>query len=92
VLFTTLGAVRQALRSLPATILRVKGFVCTEETLNRRVLLQMAGRRAALTFEGAWPEAPRTTLALLGLPEGPSQEDVRAVFDEHLAGAASLTS
>jgi G3E family GTPase len=83
--------VRRALSELPDSILRVKGFLATEDTGNRRVLLQMAGRRVAFTFRGSWPRAPRTALALLGLPDGPDDADVRAIFDARLAGPAALT-
>jgi G3E family GTPase len=89
--FTTLDDVRRALRELPDSILRVKGFIVTEATREQRVLLQMAGRRAAFTYHGAWPNAPHTALAILGLPDGPSDADVQSTFDARLSGAAAFT-
>lgn len=90
--FTNLDDVQRMLRRLPDTVLRVKGFVATEETRQERMLLQMAGRRAALTFRGAWPDTPRTALVVLSLPEGPDPEALQAHFDTALAGAASFTA
>ncbi|MFO8231930.1 MAG: GTP-binding protein [Longimonas sp.] len=89
--FTTLDDVRRVLRELPRTILRVKGFLFTEETRKQRVLLQMAGRRASFTFEGTWSRTPRTEIAILGLPDGPSNASVQSAFDGCLAGANALT-
>jgi len=89
--FTTLDDVRRALRELPDSILRVKGFIVTEATREQRVLLQMAGRRVAFTYHGAWPNAPHTALAVLGLPDGPSDADVQSTFGARLSGAAAFT-
>ena len=89
--FTTLDDVRRGLRELPDTILRVKGFLITEETREQRVLLQMAGRRAAFTFKGAWPDTPHTALAILGLPDGPSDAEVQSILNARLAGSAAFT-
>ena len=90
--FTTLDDVKRALRELPDTILRVKGFLFTEETWKKRVLLQMAGRRAAFSVDGEWSGPPRTALAILGLPDGPSDAEVQSIFNARLAGAAGFTS
>ncbi|MES3629750.1 MAG: GTP-binding protein, partial [Longimonas sp.] len=90
--FTNLDDVQRMLRRLPDTVLRVKGFVATEETRRERVLLQMAGRRAALTFRGAWPDTPRTALVVLSLSDGPDPDTLQAHFDTALAGAASFTA
>jgi len=89
--FTTLDDVRRGLNELPDSILRVKGFVATEATREQRVLLQMAGRRVAFTHHGAWPNAPHTALAILGLPDGPSDADVQSVLNARLAGPAAFT-
>ncbi len=90
--FTNLDDVQRMLRGLPDTVLRVKGFVATEETRQERMLLQMAGRRAALTFRGAWPDTPRTALVVLSLSDGPTPEALQTHFDTALAGAASFTA
>jgi len=89
--FTTLDDVQRALRELPRTILRVKGFLFVEETRKQRVLLQMAGRRASFTFEGTWTNAPCTEIAILGLPDGPSNASVQSTFNACLAGATAFT-
>ena len=89
--FTTLDDVQRALHELPDTILRVKGFLFTEETRDERVLLQMAGRRASFSFDGEWSGPPRTALAILGLPDGPSEAEVQSIFNTRLAGAAAFT-
>jgi len=89
--FTTLDDVRRGLNELPDSILRVKGFVATEATREQRVLLQMAGRRVAFSYHGAWPNAPHTALAILGLPNGPSDAEVQSVLNARLAGPAAFT-
>ena len=89
--FTTLDDVRRGLNELPDSILRVKGFVATEATREQRMLLQMAGRRVAFSNHGAWPNAPHTALAILGLPDGPSDAEVQSVLNARLAGPAAFT-
>lgn len=89
--FTTLDDVRRGLGELPDSILRVKGFIATEATLEQRMLLQMAGRRVSFTHQGEWTEAPHTALAILGLPEGPSDAEVQSILNARLAGAAAFT-
>ncbi|NBC87311.1 MAG: GTP-binding protein [Bacteroidetes bacterium] len=89
--FTTLDDVRRGLGELPDSILRVKGFIATEATLEQRMLLQMAGRRVSFTHQGEWTEAPHTALAILGLPDGPSDAEVQSILNARLAGAAAFT-
>lgn len=54
-------------------------------------LASPAGRRVAFTHHGTWPEAPRTALAILGLPDGPSDAEVQSILNERLAGSAAFT-
>jgi G3E family GTPase len=89
--FTTPDDVRRGLSELPDSILRVKGFIATEATLEQRMLLQMAGRRMAFTDHGTWPEAPHTALAILGVPDGPSNAEVQSILNARLAGPAAFT-
>lgn len=58
--------VRRAVRGLPETVYRVKGFLHTVEDPERRMLLQAVGRRVAVTDDGPWETEPQTDLVIIG--------------------------
>jgi G3E family GTPase len=61
--------VRAFVAMLPAGVLRAKGFVHLTEDPERRYLLQLVGKRWALTAGEPWGNAaPETTLVFIGLP------------------------
>ena len=65
----SLDALRNLLRTLPAEVYRVKGFVLSEEEPDRRTVLQAVGRRARFSVDGDWGDRPaRTDLVAIGDP------------------------
>lgn len=63
-------AVRRALRTLPAGILRAKGILYVQENPDRRMILQVVGSRVSWTVGEAWGSAtPYSQLVAIGMPE-----------------------
>lgn len=57
---------RQAMKTLPTTIFRVKGFVHLHHLPDEKMLLQLAGTRINLNRQGAWNgDQPRTDLVFI---------------------------
>ena len=48
-------------RRLPASVYRCKGIIFSAATPDRRVVLQIVGRRADIELEDAWGDRPRKT-------------------------------
>ena len=56
-----LSLLQQLLNHLPGTLFRVKGFVYAADNPHARLLLQLVGRRAVLSVNRPWGEAPPQT-------------------------------
>jgi G3E family GTPase len=57
---------RCALKHLPETVFRAKGFVYATEKSQRRLVFQLVGRRATVTVSRPWgDETPRTRLVFI---------------------------
>lgn len=82
------AALRQALLDLPPGVFRAKGVLALTTPADRRAILQMVGRRIALTPAEPWGTAPATTeLVLIGAP-GLDPADLQRRFDACLADPA----
>ena len=69
-------------KSLPANIYRCKGVIYTADFPERRVVLQVVGRRADVTLDEAWGETtPRTRIVAIGAPGSINPEALTAQFD-----------
>jgi len=68
---------------LPRTIYRAKGMLYLADYPDQKVILQMVGKRAALSFAGKWPdgEQPRTQVVMIASHGGMDVESLRAAFD-----------
>lgn len=60
-------ALRRFIETLPTTILRVKGFVFTQEEPQQPLILQLVGPSLTLTRAANWTHTPRTRLVLIGV-------------------------
>lgn len=77
-----INQVRQVLDQLPGYIFRAKGFLALEEVPDRRVQLQMVGKRVSLTQGEAWQDENRLSqLVLIGEMDGFDVEQLRETFD-----------
>ena len=56
-----LGLLQQLLNHLPGTLFRAKGFVYAADKPHDRLLLQLVGRRAVVSVNRPWGEAPPQT-------------------------------
>ena len=89
-----LELLREAARRLPAGIYRCKGVVHAAEAPDRRVILQVVGRRVDLEVTGPWGVGtPRTRLIAIGTPDGAEDAALRALFDDcRVAESCSVDS
>jgi G3E family GTPase len=84
-----LDALREAMRTLPGAVYRVKGFVYCVEVPQRRVVLQVVGRRVDLSVHDPWDRrVPRTQLVAIGAPGAVDE----CGLDERLVACEASTS
>ena len=76
------GAVRHAVKTLPATIYRAKGFVYLDETPDRKGIVHVVGQRARLVIGEPWgDEKPGTHLVFIGGYGGIDATELQSRFD-----------
>jgi G3E family GTPase len=82
----SLRALRRAVENLPESIYRAKGVVFVADQPDERGVLQVVGKRASLTFEGAWGgDAPRTQIVVIGAHGGVPVSQLQRGFEATLA-------
>ena len=75
-------AVRQAVKTLPATIYRAKGFVHLYEIPDRKGIVHVVGQRARLIIGEPWgDEKPGTQLVFIGEYGGIDDCELQSRFD-----------
>ena len=75
-------AVRHAVKTLPATIYRAKGFVYLDETPDRKGIVHVVGQRARLIIGEPWgDEKPGTQLVFIGEYGGIDDCELQSRFD-----------
>jgi G3E family GTPase len=76
------SALTEAVRRLPASVYRCKGFVHVAERPDERMLVQTVGRRTTLESLGAWEnERPATEIVVIGARDTLEPAAMRAAFD-----------
>ena len=76
------GAVRDAVKSLPATIYRAKGFVHLADNPGRKGIVHVAGKRTRLIMGEPWgDESPGTQLVFIGEEGGIDSGELQSRFD-----------
>ena len=76
------GAVRHAVKTLPVTIYRAKGFVYLDETPDRKGIVHVVGQRARLIIGEPWgDEKPGTHLVFIGGYGGIDATELQSRFD-----------
>ena len=77
-----LEALRETARRLPANIYRCKGVVHTAEEPDRRVILQVVGKRVDIAVGNEWNgREPRSRIVAIGGQDGVDEAALREVFD-----------
>ena len=62
-----LEALRETMRKLPGTVYRAKGVIYTADAPQRRVVLQVVGRRVDISIQDEWGlRVPRTQIIAIG--------------------------
>ena len=79
----SLKALRETASRLPVGIYRAKGLIYAAEEPERRVVLQVVGRRVDISLEEAWKGRPaRTQIVVIGAPGSIEAEVLRNKFEE----------
>jgi G3E family GTPase len=82
----SLEALRETASKLPANIYRTKGVIYTADAPERRMVLQVVGKRVDISMEDAWGERPpRTQVVAIGAPGAIDKEALRARFEQCLS-------
>ena len=69
-------------RKLTGNIYRCKGVVYAVESLDRRAVLQVVGRRSDVTQGEVWGDTtPRTQIVAIGAPGSINPQQLTAQFD-----------
>jgi len=86
-----LAALRENLRKLPGTIYRAKGVVYSTDAPQRRVVLQVVGRRVDISVQERWGErVPRTQIVAIGAAGSIDANLLEATFASCTSAAAVL--
>ena len=85
----SLEALRQMVRrELPSSVYRCKGIVFTADAPNKRIALQIVGRRTEITELDAWGDRrPRTQIVAIGEPGRMDALELKGKFDACLQNA-----
>jgi G3E family GTPase len=79
----SLEALRETTSRLPAGIYRAKGVIYAADEPERRVVLQVVGRRVDISLEEAWRGRPaRTQIVVIGAPGAIDGEVLRNKFEQ----------
>jgi len=79
----SLEALREAASKLPANIYRAKGVIYTSDEPERRVVLQVVGRRVDISLEEEWRGRPRRTqIVAIGAAGAIDKELLRDKFEQ----------
>ncbi|MBI2332225.1 MAG: cobalamin biosynthesis protein CobW, partial [Chloroflexi bacterium] len=86
-----LTALREVIDTLPAHILRAKGWVLLADLPDDRALFQQAGTRSNLRLAGGWgAQPPRTELVFISLSPDFDSADLRLRFESCRAANAGV--
>lgn len=82
------AAARKVIDALPAEVYRAKGVLYAQSRPDRRMILQMVGKRVQLQFGEPWgDEPPQTRLVFIGAGGSLNAADLRQKFDACRASA-----
>jgi G3E family GTPase len=87
----SLEALREAARKLPANIYRAKGVIYTSDAPDRRVILQVVGKRVDISVAHHWGEQrPCTRLVAIGEHGAMNDAALRQTFDRCLQANSGI--
>ena len=85
-----LDALRETMRKLPGTVYRAKGVVHSTDAPQRRVVLQVVGRRVDISVQDEWGErAPRTQIVAIGAAGSIDASLMEKAFASCISAAAA---
>lgn len=69
-------------RELPASIYRCKGIIYAADNPDRRMVLQVVGRRADVSLDEEWGDRqPHTQIVAIGTPGGINEKELTGQFN-----------
>jgi G3E family GTPase len=72
---------RLAVKKLPGSVYRIKGFLYTEEEPDYRIVLQVVGKRVDVARERQWgDETPRSRVVAIGAPGSITEDELAHVL------------
>ena len=78
----SMQTLNSALRQLPRTVFRAKGFLHLREKPDHRCILQATSGRAAITVGEPWgDDAPRSGIVFIGTRDGVDGSEIAALFE-----------
>ena len=87
-----LEALRETLRKLPGNVYRAKGVVYSIDAPQRRVVLQVVGRRVDISIQEEWGKrAPRTQIVAIGAAGSIDAALLEKSFASCISAAAAAT-
>jgi G3E family GTPase len=88
-----LEALREAMRKLPGTIYRAKGIIYTVDAPQRRVVLQVVGRRVDISLQEDWGKrSPRTQIVAIGAAGSIDESSLEKTVTSCISVAAAARS
>ena len=83
----SLALLRDIVARLPTDIYRCKGVIHSVDAPQRRVVLQVVGKRVDISLEHEWgSRPPRTRIVAIGASGAIAADELRAQFDQCVAG------
>lgn len=80
---SSLEALRETAAKLPANIYRAKGVIYAADAPERRVVLQVVGRRVDISLADEWgPRTPRTQVVAIGASGAIDGEGLQRAFEQ----------
>ena len=80
-------AIYQAFKTLPLSVFRAKGILHLRDVDDKRVILQMVGKRVTLSKGEAWDDAKALSQIVVVGPKGDiNEEELSALFESCIAG------
>lgn len=78
-----LSALKSAVKQLPGSVYRMKGFVFSEEDPDHRIIVQVVGKRVDIARDEAWgARQPESRLVAIGAPGSVSEDTLRSMILE----------
>ena len=88
-----LEALQEAMRRLPGTVYRAKGFIYSADAPRRKAVLQVVGRRVDISLHEEWGRlSPRSRIVAIGAAGGVNASQLEKMVASCISGAATAAT